>query len=647
MIELRFIRQWTPEQRTTTSGWLWRWSRRVYEDDRHPTTEPGRTEKVIFVHLRRLLALLVLGLIIGYAGVTTTGWWWFQRRIGESVAFVDVAWPPRWPHLKQARTEAIFSRGFRALEERRYSDAVLQLNAGLRRDPQRDDARLALASLYGDFHDYAQALALLDPPFAARRVSLPLFVLDTSLAFTAEDFARALAHARQVLRQPPPVAPELVLRARQVEVRALIGEDRGAEALAAAESLAGSNDSESFQCRIDALRQEKQFAAALALARRAQARFPTDADVLAVAGHVARDAHDIGALRAFLAAAIAAQPHESAVRQAAVLEWWQAGEPAAAMTALDSFLLRFDSDPDAVYRLSTAATALGALPIIETLRLRALSLGAPTVRLDANLIEACIVNGDLAGLRRLRPRLPALAVTTDPVLQLWPPLVEAVFQVVEGNPVSSALPLQTLLRRLRLPASSSVRFVQLLLGADRPVAAAELLDQALAAFPSAPSLNAIAPAVRAARTAALAARQPAPANVETPALDAPAFFAQGETLLAAGRVAELSRLIADHRRANPSWLRERSRDLDWLELRRALAADDKLTVRRLAQLYLGGDASRLDQMIDLAVQLENRGDHDRCVLLVDAILRNAPAARPRLIDAGLLPPEPAAAAAAK
>lgn len=636
MTELRFIHKWSSEQHATTKGWLWRWSRRVYEKTPAHARTSDQSENIIFIHTRRLLALLALTLVMAYASLAVTAWWWFHRRLGENVTLIDAAWPPRWAGLVQARTDALFTQGFTALQEHRFGDAARLLEAGLRRAPERNEARLALATIFGTFHEYGRAFAQLDQAFAHPPVSSALLATAFTVSFTAEDFVRALAYAQKILDAQPPASPDLTRLARQNKIRALTALGRSDEAVAAAALLAAEPDPTSLVCRIDALRSHRQFAAALALAHAAQTRFPAHLAVLDIACRTARDASNPAELRSFLAAAITAQPNVPAPRQTAVLEWWQAGDTAQSQSALDAFLLRFDSDPDFVYRLSTAATAIGATTIVERLYQHEAALGLPTNRLAANLVEAHIINGDLVGLRRTRPLLPALAATKDPVLQLWPPLVQAIFQVVDDAPLSSGPPLQSLVRRLGLVPTSYTRFIDLLLNAQRPAAACALLDQALAAYPTSASLQRIAPAARAALAAATADRDRVPAPSIAPVLDAPEFFARGDDLLSSGQFTALARLIAEQRRANPDWLAQRSGDVAWLELRLALATHDELAARRLGQLYLNGDQERLERAIAFAARLPVRDAADQRALLTDAILRHHPEAQARLIEAGLI-----------
>lgn len=645
MIELRFVRRWPDAPSAVRFGWLWHWRRRIDLDaESVPGREPG--QNILFIHVGRLLLTLLVAGVLAYGSAAVTAWWWFHRQLGSRIAFADVAWPPRWPRLSQARTEALFDHGQQAFAEHRLSEAAWFLRAGLRRAPARDDARLLLARLCTAAQDFPHAFAVIDEPLPRRPIAPALFEFAVNLALYCEDYPRVLRYTESALAQPNP-APGVARFALQSRARAFAALGRGAEAVRVAAQLETTDDPASFVARIEALLADGQYAAAVALADAAQVRHPADFALLNLGCRAACAARDFTALDTQLRRAIARFPDAPEPRSAAVLAWWQAGETPRALAELHAFLLRFDSDAEVTYQLSTSATALGAAPLIEEIHLRALSLGQNTARLKANLIEARLINGDVAGLRRTRIFLPQLAATDDPVLQLWPTVVDSVFQVLDGDALASGLPLQTIVRQLRLPPAAYARFVRFLLSAGRPAAASELLDHALAVFPESPSLRALAPTAHDALAAARDARPAAPAPASE-LLTETDFFSTAEKLLAAHHHAELAALLVAHRRSEPPWFTSRRREVDWLELRLAVASNDVLAARRLAQLYLNGDAARLKQTLTLAANLPLPAASATRAALTDAMLRQHPEAQPELQARGLLAaPDPERSTVAK
>ncbi len=69
------------------------------------------------------------------------------RLIGYPLSPLTLAWPPRWPELRVARSDYFAAKARRALEAHQINEAILSLDIAYRSDPRNFDAGFQLAQL--------------------------------------------------------------------------------------------------------------------------------------------------------------------------------------------------------------------------------------------------------------------------------------------------------------------------------------------------------------------------------------------------------------------------------------------------------------------------------------------------------------------
>lgn len=117
----------------------------------------------IAIYWKRLLAICVVSGAVFYFGAVTALYARWKRLPENRVTWTAIASAPwRWEELRVLRGETAVAAGLRALRERRFSEALFSLRAGVARSPRNVDGRLALAELLGAAGDTTEAIRLLE-----------------------------------------------------------------------------------------------------------------------------------------------------------------------------------------------------------------------------------------------------------------------------------------------------------------------------------------------------------------------------------------------------------------------------------------------------------------------------------------------------
>ena len=92
-------------------------------------------------------AAYYLGALAGIYLAVALGAFAFFRLIGYPLSPLTLAWPPRWPELRLARSEYFVTKARRALEAHRINEAILSLDLAFRNNPRNYEAGFQFAQL--------------------------------------------------------------------------------------------------------------------------------------------------------------------------------------------------------------------------------------------------------------------------------------------------------------------------------------------------------------------------------------------------------------------------------------------------------------------------------------------------------------------
>ncbi len=234
-------------------------------------------------NLSRAVRMIVLGLTLALAVwlVATAGFYLFLRNVRhvEGMAFVDLAWPPRWARYRVARGEHALAEAGRLAAEHRLVAALLSARSGLARAPANRDGRLLLVQL----------LTAARRPDAARQVLVEGFAwhgrdpayLRPALAWLAQHQEdRWIAHlaGRWLPRQSRGSEAARLLALAAAEACCNRGHfDRAEAFLETVERLADSREGRLLRARLEHERGDR--ALGLLWLRQLATELPADAEV--------------------------------------------------------------------------------------------------------------------------------------------------------------------------------------------------------------------------------------------------------------------------------------------------------------------------------------------------------------------------------
>lgn len=222
------------------------------------------------VYWKRLAAISLLLAVASYLALVTAVHYRWKQLPENRVSWSAIASAPwRWEELRVLRGDTAIGHALKQLQERKYSEAMFNLRAGVARSPANLDGRLALVELLLAAGENAEALRLLEAglkvtPDSERIIRAMLSFYVNSRAWTRLE---ALTDELMAPGRVPPLTP--ALRQRLVNHRAgmLIETNRPQDALFVVRANPPAADNPEAR---DTLRQE--IAALVRLGRMDEAR---------------------------------------------------------------------------------------------------------------------------------------------------------------------------------------------------------------------------------------------------------------------------------------------------------------------------------------------------------------------------------------
>ncbi len=604
-----------------------------------------------------LRGVLLTGLALAGAAYLAGAWallTWLDRRSFNFVTYADLVLPTHWPRLEALRGEANIREGLDAYKDKRWSEALQKLQAGLSRDPDTTLGRPELAFLLlalNDRHNAEEVLfAGLKPGFPGR----PYLAELCRLAGQGENYDLWLQACDTALAQlagQPLLAADRQWVVRQ-KLSALLAAGRNDEALRFAGAEGATQSDVMREFKLLALLKAGQPAAAVDFLADWRAHATGSAEleqVRRLQARTFREADRPDDMDRVLDELRAADPGGPAPYAYAVIQRLLAGRRAEAEATFQDYLQRFSGKAANLLLLAEPLGEIAEEPLLGRLLDSARAQGFSLLGIQRQMVAAAMKNGHWSvaadRLADMKPNLPR----NDPSALLWLNLmnrtVAAALDPSEGvqDSLISLLGERHLMISLYRDTAAGLR------QAGRLATARRVLTLAVGVFPDNANLRESAADLD--RAIALLPKPAAPApsaaalvgsGGETP------FFAALAATMQQGDAAKALAQIQAARSARPAWLAAHDEELRRDEILLAARLHDTTGMTAFAGLFLDGDDARSLAVVDLARQLHNGDTLAESVQLLQAVLRKNPGyqSASRLLSAWTPAVPPAAPVAA-
>lgn len=367
---------------------------------RLPTSKSGRGGGLKIM----VRGLLIWGFCLGsaaYLGLATAWYVTLNQRPSNLVTWSDcVMAPVRWKEIRAKRGDAYIIEGLKAMEDKKWNEAILKIEAGLKVSPNNRQGRRQLGLFFVIVGQRERGLAILEEGFSRfypGREDLELFL---RLCVEGEDFNRAVRVIDQTLNHMGVAVERDAIWLRNQMVRVLmLGQRYGAVG-----SWIDKQDVLTelmMESRVIAHIELGDLAAAHEAFTQWKERDGNSTAVLRIQVRLAREEKSLDEMRSALGVMREQDPTQAHTWVYAILQEYQAGEMEAAADALDSFLLRFGGKRETLVLLAKPLVEVKAWRLFEIVETRFLELGLKAAEFDRLRCEAAIARGRFDEARRL------------------------------------------------------------------------------------------------------------------------------------------------------------------------------------------------------------------------------------------------------
>lgn len=563
-------------------------------------------------------------------------WWWLGRRPHNLVTYADLVLPTRWDGIRAKRGQALIAEAKDDLAARKWGDGIQKLRIGIAKYPEERDSRLVLAEIFlamkarklaistydgGLDHGYpgrAYMEAMLKSAAQSENHEWAIRTCDRALAMTGKDAEadRAWLIQRKTL--------------------SLLAAGRVDEALGLADEVSAARNSTLGELRVLGLLQAGRPAEAVAFLRAWIKRTGAvdDPQILRLEVRALRESGDLAGMESTIERLRRLTPADPRPYAYAIVQRALAGIDAGA--GIESYLMRFGSQPEALQLLANPLAEIGRGDLLDRLLAHARQQGFNPAPIDRLRLQVLMGKGEwrLAEgvLATLKP-----GTEGDPE-ETWRQLAAARIQAALDPAEGAQSNLVALVRGRLLALGFYKDLIVSLRQAGRPATAREIVTFAQGLYPENQQIDGWRKELDAELAASEAARQAAIPKVQTavsvPALAIPAVVREKLTEAAFDeRLAGLEKagdfegalaLVREARRSKPDWLAARDTDLARREVGFYGRAGDLLGLRAAARLYVTGDRLRSAQMIETARELRAAGRKAEAVFLLRELAARVP-----------------------
>jgi tetratricopeptide (TPR) repeat protein len=580
----------------------------------------------------RGLLLWLLGLAAAaYLAVTTAWFFILEQRPINYVTWVDcVLAPVRWEEIGQKRGEAFVDEGLQALQARRWSEAVMKIQAGLVRAPYAWKGRRNLGMFFLAAGQRERSLTTLRAGFEGMYPGRDAVELVIQIALMGEDFDFALSLIDQTAEGlSPAIERDRDWLANQ-KARVLILAKRFEACLAWIEETEILTDvlHESKVLSLIELKRFDEARAALAIWGQGSGVL---GGVRRLTVRLEREAGEITAMRAALDKMRDRSPANAGPWIYSVIQESLAGQPEAAAAALDAFLMRFGLKPENIIMAAKPLKDIQAWDLFDRLMAFATDSRINEINLTRLRIEAALERGQLEQARQQLEVYQA-SRPTEPSAQelIWYEITAALIDELQGGDGAAGAQLASILESNPFDFAFGQKLARLLEEFGRDESALSTWQVVRQRFPGNPKARTAVERIsdRLGRTTSseivvpeirdgvaldidgvLRSVEDSLPDEITMALQSSRLFFQRTTeLVAEERWTELDQLLRELRRVRPLWVSAQQASIREVEIELNLGDENWPALVSNIRLQVGGSIDHALDAMKIARRLDARGE---------------------------------------
>ncbi|GAB5559599.1 MAG: hypothetical protein SynsKO_12460 [Synoicihabitans sp.] len=571
--------------------------------------------------------------------------WFFvlNQRPYNYVTLVDcVLAPIRWDEIRRKRGDAYIDEGLASLQERKWSDALHQIRAGLARSPDNWKGRQNLALFLVAAGRTDQGIDLLIEGFELRYQGREAMELLVKLCMQGEAIDPLLGALDQSIAHTSPAAVRdrdwlidqkcrvLMLANRHADTLAWVDEQEGMTEVRHESRVVALIELGQFDEAKEALTAWAKGSGALGGVRRLEVR-------------LARERGDLAAMREALAQMRDSSPTLPEPWIYSIVQEFLAGEPEAANEAMSRYLLRFDGNVDSLVATAVPLQQIRAWELLDRLLAHIDSKGIQNSDIERVRIEAAIKRKRYARAAELIAELETLISEPTAGDQRWFEVVEAWTADLQTGSKATREALITTLRNHPVNLSFLRDIATESENLGRENTALAIWDLASALFGMNPG-----PMTEANRLRKIVGDEVTVAEIELPSIEdgaeldlesvlppAPEIDAELAAILRSPvrfqRVAQkhldeenwpaLDSLIREVRRANPSWAQRESSFISMTEIELNIHNQNWPALVTNVRLSLDGSTEAALSAAKIVRRLDGMGERDVAELILVEIER--------------------------
>ena len=625
----------------------WRWGLFMIVESR-----TGRTPR-LRIMVRGVL-LWILGLSsAGYLALTTTWFFMLEKRPVNYVTWIDcVLAPARWDQIKIKRGEAFVDEGLVALQDRRWSEAVLKIQAGLALAPHHWKGRRNLGMFFLAAGQRQRSLATLIDGFDDLYPGRDAVEIVMQVALAGEDYASVLALLDKIWE----MSGSAVDRDREwladQKSRMFVLSQRYEENLAWIAEREVMTDVR-HESKVVSLIELKRFDDS----RQALVDWGQDSGVLGgvrrLTVRLEREVGDVQAMRAALAEMRERSPLNAEPWIYSIIQESLAEEPDAASAALQAFLMRFGLKRDAVILAAKPLKQIEAWALFDQLITFAADSGFDDITLMQLRVEAALERGRYDQARRELDTYRASRKSTPAAQELaWYEITSAWIDEMDAGQSAAGEQLAVTLQGTPFDLAFGRKMAKFLEQSGRPESALRIWQVVRQRFPANPqALNEVArlsdqlgervrpdivlPEIQDGQDLDIegvlnAADDELPSDIAVAIQSARLFFGRTDDLIAEQRWSEVDRLLRELRRARPLWVSAHQSRIREVEIELNLNDGNWPALISNLRLQLDGSIDRALESIKIARRLDALGQRrvaDSVLLEIERRHQDFPPAR--------------------